>query len=213
MINTIFAAPRLHSGVQTGLRRVKERVRLITSNGEEKQIFLPMSEHPVMLTMAQLMAPGILSGRATDDSGIGTLWTTAFNFDPGALSAAERLDGVSETFDALRFCHVLAKVAHSYMLAELGPGNAEPFLTELIRANLADDDEGLSAYRHVGGSPFIEPASRDLHEIGLAFVPHEYLIYVAVRIRLFSNLGTPTYYVIPGHLINLSLFRTYRPQP
>jgi hypothetical protein len=108
MINTMFAAPRMHSGVSTRRPRQKEKQRLIV-DGVEKEIFLPMREHPVMLTMAKLMAPRILCVRSAPESGIGGLWTKAFNFDPAALSAAERLHGVSDTFDALRFAHVLAK--------------------------------------------------------------------------------------------------------
>jgi hypothetical protein len=102
---------------------------------------------------------------------------------------------------------VLAKIAHSYMAAEVGLKNVKSYLTDFIRRTFSDEDESLAPYTYVGGSPLIEPESDSLHEIGWAPVGHGYLIYVVVRIRLFANLGTPTYYVVPGYFTNLSMFQ------
>ena len=50
----------------------------------------------------------------------------------------------------------------------------------------------------------LDAVSNNLHEIGWWPVGYGRLIYVVVRIRLFANLGTPTYYVVPGQLTRTS---------
>ena len=84
----------MHSGVhakRTRRRQQRVRQRLLV-DGVEKQIFLPMTEHPVMLTMAKVMAPGILCERTESESGIGGLWTKAFNFDPAAFECGRETE-------------------------------------------------------------------------------------------------------------------------
>jgi hypothetical protein len=200
IINGIFAAPRRFLSVSTGSKGLQSRVKLKTIvNGNVKEVHLPLSEHPVILTLPQLMAPGVLYDRLDNESGIGGLWTKGFNFDPEALASAERKEGVIE-FDGLRFAHLLAKIAHSYACAVIGLERMRPTLTEFVRTDFPADSDDTSCYRWVGGSPILEQATENLHEIGVTAVGYESLIYVAVRIRLFASLGAPTYYVIPGYL-------------
>lgn len=51
----------------------------------------------------------------------------------------------------------------------------------------------------IGGIPTTEPPGRELHE--LSFVPTSTGDIVAVRIRPFSVLGTPTYFIAVGKYI------------
>ena len=125
MINGVFATPRAHVGI---IRKTKYKLTVLVDGSREQEILVPMPEHPVMLMMAQLMPPRLLSGRTSQESGIGSLWTKGFQFDPAAFSADERRDGLSATFDALRFVHMLAKIAHSYMAAEVRLENVVSYL-------------------------------------------------------------------------------------
>ena len=91
LINSIFAAARMHSDVHAkrrGRRKHRERLRLIV-DGVEKDIFLPKAQHPIMLTMAKLIIPGILCGRRSPRS-------------PGQMRHSEPRDPTSaDTFSAI----------------------------------------------------------------------------------------------------------------
>jgi hypothetical protein len=96
---------------------------------------------------------------------------------------------------ALEFYRLIAKIAHSFAVAELG-FTFEPYLINLIEAKLP-----MFASHLIGGefsdSP---PPSTNLHEIEFVKsldgpVGDELLM---VRIRLFAYLGMPNHYAVVG---------------
>lgn len=89
------------------------------------------------------------------------------------------------------FCQMLAKIAYSYAVAELGYGNFEPYLLpSILKAELSDCDS------YIGSLETDEPSSTSLHELSLGRSTHNNQI--VVRTRLLSKLGTPTYFVVVG---------------
>jgi len=89
------------------------------------------------------------------------------------------------------FCQLLAKIAYSYAVAELGYGSFEPYLLPgILRAELADCDS------YVGSLDKDEAPSALLHELSLGETTRGDKI--VVRVRLLSKLGTPTYFVVVG---------------
>ncbi len=89
------------------------------------------------------------------------------------------------------FCQLLAKIAYSYAVAELGYGSFEPYLLPgILRAELADCDS------YVGSLDKDESPSASLHELSLGETTRSDKI--VVRVRLLSKLGTPTYFVVVG---------------
>ena len=89
------------------------------------------------------------------------------------------------------FCQMLAKIGHSFVVAEFGIDTFRPFLIpHILKSELADCD------RFIGGLNQDEVPSNNLHELSIVNAEKDTL--VIVRIRLLARLGTPTYYVVVG---------------
>ena len=91
----------------------------------------------------------------------------------------------------VEFCQMLAKIAYSFAVGELGYESFEPYLIPgILKAELDDCDS------YIGSLEKDEPPSEILHElsIGESIKTNQIL----VRVRLLSKLGTPTYFVVVG---------------
>jgi hypothetical protein len=99
-------------------------------------------------------------------------------------------------FDAFAFARMLAKIAHSFAVAELGVSAFTPLGIDFMsgRAN------NLS--RFVGGHLTDEPRSTSLHflrlrsHLNMSLRQH----FVVAHIRLFGCLGAPNYHVVAGEM-------------
>ena len=136
-LDKLFVSLKKHADVKTRAKGFKSRIPigLIDRENNEYRLNVPLDEHPVVITMGQFMAPGIFWDRPGDESGLGSIWSKAFRFDPAMLSAAERSSGFTEVFDALEFCQLLAKIAHSFTVAEIGSNSFDPYLTAFVKKN------------------------------------------------------------------------------
>jgi hypothetical protein len=110
----------------------------------------------------------------------------------------QRLAAGEICFDMAAFARMLAKIAHSYVVAELGLDGVDPELPDLILGKYPD----LASYV-IGASPHYFPARRDRfsHQLSLGLLPHGERWLVCVHIRLFATHNTPAYLVIGGELI------------
>jgi len=98
--------------------------------------------------------------------------------------------------DTFKFFQFLAKIAHCFAVDCLGD-NFEPSLPDFIRAK-----EPSPRSDFVGGIPDDLPPSENLHELALEWRNSRNLAYAVVKIRLFANLGMPTYLVVAGKAKN-----------
>jgi hypothetical protein len=90
-----------------------------------------------------------------------------------------------------RFCQMLAKIAYSFAVAELGVEAFKPFmLPHILRKELDDTDNYIGCWTET------EKATKNLHEISV--VERDDKNLVVVRIRLLAKLETPTYIVVTG---------------
>jgi hypothetical protein len=90
---------------------------------------------------------------------------------------------------------MLAKIAHSFAIAELGLDGFKPFLQQVI---LGTDIGHLGHY--VGGTKEVPPASANVYDIRLTTIQskscREYLMAI---VRLLSDVqGMPEYWVVVG---------------
>ncbi len=89
---------------------------------------------------------------------------------------------------------MLAKIAHSYTVAELGYNGFVPFLSQMI----VNSDTSNHVQYIGGGIQQTEPKSTILHEVSLVEYPNSSKDLLVVRIRLLGSLETPTYYIVTG---------------
>jgi len=162
-------------------------------------------EYPFLIILPQLELPDDLTGKVTaGERGAKAkqLWTRGafgqLGIQPHLEALARRFD-VAEfmptgTVDVPSFCLLLAKIAHSYVTAEMGVDNFEPFLSPIVTTG-----DLSNRVQHIGGVLRQEPKTNNLHEVSFErkITPPG---IVAVRIRLLACLGTPTYFVSAGRI-------------
>jgi hypothetical protein len=96
---------------------------------------------------------------------------------------------------------VVGKTAHSFAIAVLGDESFVPLLPQMIRRKFAKSEQWPDCYHLVGGIGGTDtPPSHALHELGLAFATIAEKWYLTTHIRLFGNLGAPTFVVVVGEL-------------
>lgn len=100
--------------------------------------------------------------------------------------------------DTVKFCQMLAKIAHAYAAATIGLHRLEPLLVGFIRSRYEKAEPERDRYIYIGGEPKAEPATEALHELGCCAMKIKGAVYLLVKIRFFANLGGPSYYVIPA---------------
>ncbi|MBN1804659.1 MAG: hypothetical protein JW837_05370 [Sedimentisphaerales bacterium] len=90
-----------------------------------------------------------------------------------------------------KFCQMLAKIAYSFAIGELGVETFTPFMIpHILHKEQGDVDN------YIGCWPETEKATKNLHEISIVEMDDKNL--VVVRIRLLAKLETPIYIVVTG---------------
>lgn len=116
-----------------------------------------------------------------------------------SLEKQGQFKNIEKLFDMLSFARMLAKIAHSFAVAELGLNGFGPELTEFIRKGFPP----LAGF-YIGDGSAIKcelTNDRTLHQVAWAPVQWGYQWLAAVRIRLFAGFGpTPIYMAIAGPL-------------
>jgi hypothetical protein len=168
----------------------------IVTTGGPKTVDIEPADHPVSLAMPLLDLPGILNGRPSSDRVEFRLWIWV---DENAIKASKALGGigfVGRPFEFGRFARLLAKIAHAKAVAELGVDGFAPLLPNLVLGNAKAPSRFVGCY---SGEP-IAAESNVVHRLHLEWLTVDKTTYVNANIRLFAQLGTPTYLVVVGTL-------------
>lgn len=193
--------------VEKGLRKKKRRsprvlVLTLQRNGQSVRKHIPAEQYPPMIVTLKFNPPEILSDSEQVEKefsgGVATAILPSFvrrlkqylyqgwsvTVPPAQRDATARQLG-----------RMLAKIAHSYAVAELGLGGFQPFLQPII---LGTDTRYLAYY--VGGSREIPVATPELYKVQLARVQSpKGRQYLRTDIRLLSSMqGMPQYQVVVG---------------
>jgi len=158
---------------------------------------VPVSEHPAALFMFSFDPPRLLLGLPDAEGGFaGRVTIRPMAADLGLR--ADRLGGKVNLihrggFDAPTFGRMLAKIAHSFAVAELGLGGFRPLLKEAI---LGKPVRHLSQL--VGGAFAPESAGTERNEISISLLSAVHRDYHVVSLRLFADLDMPNYLIIAG---------------
>lgn len=205
---TMFGSLRILYDMPT--RRRKERpdtLPIKIKRGPDDDwviIQVPIEEAPFIVLFPHYDLPNLLSGidsAAELGPETRTLWIRGGSIRDGIFQnlkpLAETLGvyGVQPFGEArmVEFCLMLAKIAHSFAVAELGEAAFVPYLREVITKR-----ELTNRATVIGGLMKCESASPDLHNLSIRESPPGKEELVVVRLRLFARLGTPTYFVVAG---------------
>jgi hypothetical protein len=179
----------------------------ITPDADFSFIDVAQEIYPFLIAFPNLNMPDELTGRRTEGergAKVSELWLRAASFRDGIMPHLETLARYLQVahiepqahFVAPPFFQTLAKIAHAFAAAEIGLGGFEPFLLPMILR-----EETSDSVQYLGGFPTTEPAGRELHELSRVPCEGSKGNILAVRIRLLSLLGTPTYFVAAGRCI------------
>lgn len=146
--------------------------------------------------------PGIF--RLKRDVDTTTLTTEQFwikNFMPTnsgwiEQNKVETIASIPASIQLGKFGMLIAKIAHAYAAAELGPNiSCQLLLADAIRNEPGAPPLGFL----VGGEEEVLPPTTELHEVELIRRQTNKHSLTLVRVRLFAKFGAPTYYAVVSH--------------
>ncbi len=155
---------------------------------------LPYDEHPGLLVLPFFDTPGIMRGLLPENTptpDYKNVWWYRHN-----LKMAPKGESllVETKLNSLVFARLLAKTAHCCAVAEYGIEGFDPFLNDII---LGKDYRRMFYY--IGGRLNLQPADPTYYTMELGLIKTPPLEeYVHVSIRIFADLGSPTYRVVVG---------------
>jgi hypothetical protein len=185
-------------------RESREAERFVLKLDNHK-VKVPVDEFPALLMSLVFPTPGILVNEQPEDKLLsGGIYSVELMPEFG-----ERLNKIKTKYRANAigivgietkgrekaddFGRMLSKIAHSYVVAELGSGNFEPFLVPAIR--------GMKPYYfpyYIGSAIGKEPPFTDLHRIEIDESGLGMGKFILVKLRLFADRDTPTHYIVVG---------------
>jgi hypothetical protein len=158
----------------------------------ESQV-VPSSEFPLVIPGLKLPTPGILTGAAPHNRAVGESWVAYVKEEIEKDIEDGRRGLRLARFNNHVFCQMLAKIAHSFAVAQVGFHSFRPLLLDLILGR------SETASYWVGGDMTVSaPDPRGLHKM---YCDREIIMgteYLIAYITLFSYSGTPEYRVVVG---------------
>lgn len=164
-----------------------------TRDGQLEETRVSASEFPLVIPGLKLPPPGILTGTPPHGKIAGEFWA-AFPNDEVRKSLKDGGPGLRiATFNNHVFCQMLAKIAHSFAVAEWGQLSFKPLLLDLIlgRSQTAD-------YWVGGNMSSTTPDPSGLHRIHATRERIDGIEYVIVYLTLFCMFGAPEYRIVVG---------------
>lgn len=190
-------AARIHQKIR---RKPKSRppekfTILVQRGGREEEIEVPWEKYPVMLNIFGLGSPGILVGHDGTDRSGQFLFCKSLNFTPTNFFEMEISPFQLPLGNLYHFWRFLAKIAHGFLICRLGLDNFEALLPEFI---LDESNRPEHYFYLVGCEQNGLPPTDCLHQLRIEDRNANASSYLVVLIRLFANLGTPTFCVVAG---------------
>jgi hypothetical protein len=183
-------------------RTLKNRIKKFTMTFDGIRRKIHQDEYPGMVISFVNGLPGILLGAPkSDDYSGGIAMATLPGFGERLNHLREKFRAkevaFNPDFDIVHLGRMLAKIAHSYAVAELGYGAFRPLLLDIIL-----NRPPLHISHYVGGIRDQEiPVGNDLHEIEIDKTGLGRDQYVVVKIQLFADRQLPVYYVVAGEFV------------
>jgi hypothetical protein len=188
---------RAHLGIEGRQSKHKQKHRVLLTDGSRSDPMY-LHEHPSALLVPRMNVPTVhFRKHETEDLPPAiSLWFTPMGQD--MMERARKIGGeinLTRGLDASEFYRFIAKIAHSFAIAELG-FTFHPYLLNLIELR-----PPLFASHFIGGHVGENRApGLTLHEIEFSpsLVGPAGDELIMVRIRLFASLGAPDHYAVVG---------------
>lgn len=175
--------------------KAKFAVRRVDATGIETIEWHTLEDHPTVLLLVAMDAPGLIQGRKAGEPALMLPWA----YTPATIKLKDRRSFSTPALDTVALCQMLAKIAHGFAVWQFGLDGFTPMLLELILHG-HNGDQSLSRYFVVGGSLRELAPTNALHVLGWDIHLIERQEYLVVAVRLFSYLGAPIYFVVVGRL-------------
>jgi hypothetical protein len=195
----VFYQLRAHAGIQSRSGLPTEFPLILTfADGHEEKVMVPAEQHPAALILPRFDPPSLLSGKPSDGNYHLTTvrWMRASQAHDYFLKAKGASGSEVELFVMpQQFARFLAKIAHSYAVAQLGLTGFRPFLTDLILGrNLERGPEFIGGQREIP-----QPASGVLHELSLISHPH----FISGKVGGVEIVGVFEHNSVSSHILTL----------
>ncbi|MBY0281329.1 MAG: HNH endonuclease [Alphaproteobacteria bacterium] len=192
-----FGNNRFYMGIGSRSGKTRTTVPIEIVNKKAKEIAL--DDLPAVLLMFHFQwIPGILLGETPTTEFAGKICVRPLrdNFNDCINKLNGKLN-LTKGFKALPFGKMLAKIAHSYAVAELGIDGFKPLLNSLIQGA-----GPLYPAQFIGGNLIKEPVGKELHELSIGYSNDKNgRKFVEVRIHLFASYDMPVHYVVVGEAL------------
>lgn len=169
---------------------------------------IPTGDYPIIFNMLVYPPPDVVNVNTEPGRLVVGMKLAHLKFDQIELYRKHRISGFSSAiWDNQMLTRMLAKIAHSFAVAELGLDKFEPRLVSLITRG------DISTMNLVGGDDALndgERPSEALHELALGYQRINGTAYVVARIRLFASSGGPFYSVVVGESLETPFARLAR---
>lgn len=199
-LRTMFWGIRKHLGLQSAHKHKDQPqefiVKIISKGVSVKDVSVPPVDEPLLFTMGIFDPPGILLGRKPSRDIDMAMWMFTTESLQEEFRALDGIGFVTRPFHPLRFSRMLAKIAHAKAVAELGLHGFKPHLPDLILGKSETAQHWVGCY---SGEP-IGAEEKVLHRLHLEWHEFNGRTYVTANIRLFAQLGAPTYWVVVGEV-------------
>jgi hypothetical protein len=195
-----FFPYRYHFGFIRHKREIPKTIPLVLLSPDKKLKHVSPEDHPNYLILPQIHTlPGIIEGRAPEIPFSLTYQFFGTNETEEFLTGAPGISFWEKGFNLRAFCRMLAKIAHSFAVAEIGLQCFNPMLTDYILGKGPDVGSYLIGSDTLRDVPV--PKDAPLHQVGWAPLRFGSNYLVGVRIRLcLANGPTPAYMVIAGEI-------------
>ena len=169
---------------------------MVTIDGKEKVMEVPVSDCPTLFMMPQFEKPGYIRGD-TQGKDISVTGMSLHGKDLWEFKTKYNVESLSYTADLrTSFARVLAKIAYGMTVFQYGLDMIEEaYVLPCILDKKKDVGQWVGC-EDPHKSPDLLPRERFFHRIDLLIKKSE----VGARIRLFAKYQTPEYLVIVGRL-------------
>jgi hypothetical protein len=171
-------------------------LKIVKADGSLQSKSLPIEEHPITCIGFDWAAPRLLDGKPPENAFEGRMIVKYAGAGRDLLKHAVEGDKVKlGSIGMTIFARMLAKIGHSYAVANMPRDSFEPMLPDLILGKAE-----LNASYLVGGdkSGWVPNSMPCLHSVFLQDCSSGGVIYTLARISLFEFADMPRYHVVVG---------------